>query len=594
MNPGQGGITMRLTKNLRRLLATGAVGGAAAALVLASSLSGAATLGSHASVKTGGTATMALDETLAGLNVLTSGSNEFVLQEIMNLVWPQVYITTGTLSEQLNTDFVSKVKVSSSGPQVITYTINPKAVWQDGTPINADDFIYNYQTQSGNAQWTDTDGTAYQPAGTTGYNQITSVVGSNPPKGAACSAGTAGARNAGLCPNGDTVTVTFAKPFADWQSLFSDLVPAHIARTVGWNTGFTGPTQAISGSWYSIQSVSTSSVVLVRNTNYWGTQGKLDSIVFQQFGDDTQEVPALANNEVQVIDPITVSLAIVQAAKQVTGIKSETTPGLQFEHFDFNQTNPYLKKLKIRQAIAYGTNRKQIISHTVGEIAPSIQPLGNHMFMNTQPQYVNNGVAYASVHVKTARSLLKGLKFKLGRDGYFHPNYGPERNKDLSFTISTTTGNPTRAATEQLFQANMKSIGIKIVIQNYAAADFFGTILPKGQYDIGEFAWVSTPFVTGNEPLYCSYTNAANCGSNWVHFANKAVDQLVFAGAASTSPTTEAADYNAADKLLWAQMVTLPLYQKPIFNAWSSKYGNMIPNASSSGITWNGNAWGLL
>jgi peptide/nickel transport system substrate-binding protein len=576
-----------------RIVATGAIALTTLSMGLMTSLSGASPVASHVSVKTGGTVTMALDETLAGLNINTSGANLFVLQEIMNLVWPQVYITQGSLKEVLNTDFVTNVAVASSPVQTITYTINPKAVWADGTPINADDFIYNYQTLSGNAQWTDVGGAAYQPAGTSGFNQISSVTGSNPPNGAACDPGTVANRNVGLCPNGDTVTVKFSKPFADWQGMFSDLVPAHVARSVGWNTGFVDGTQAISGSWYSIQSVSTSSVVLVRNTKYWGTPGKLDSIVFQQFGDDTQEVPALANGEVQVINPITVSLAIVQAAKQVTGINRNTTPGLEFEHFDFNQANTYLKKLAVRQALAYGTNRKQIISHTVGEIAPTVTPLNNHMFMNTQPQYVNNGAQYTNVQVKKAKKLLSGLGFKMGKDGYFHPNYGPEKGKDLSFHISTTTGNPTRAATEQLFQANMKSIGVKIVIQNYAAADFFGTIVPKGQYDIAEFAWVGSPFVTGNEPLYCSYTNA-NCGENWIHFANKGVDSLVFAGAAATSPAVEAKDYNAADKILWSQMATLPLYQKPIFTAWSSTIGNIIPNASSSGITWNGNAWGAL
>src|SRR5664279_5839060 len=84
-----------------------------------------------------------------------------------------------------------------------------------------------------------------------------------------------------MCPNGRTVTVKYTTPFADWQSLFGNLVPAHIARTVGWNTGFSSPAQAISGSWYEIQSYTANqSVVLVRNPSYWGTPGKLDKIVF--------------------------------------------------------------------------------------------------------------------------------------------------------------------------------------------------------------------------------------------------------------------------------------------------------------------------
>jgi len=548
---------------------------------------------SSASVKTGGTATMALDEDLAGFNINTSASNEFVLQEIMNLVWPQAYIINSSLQPVLNSELLTSVK-ETTNPQTITYTINPKAVWQDGTPINADDFIYNWQTQSGNPAYTDVGGAAFQPAGTSGYNQIASVTGSNPPDGAACAAGSAADFNAGLCPNGDTVTVKFSTPYADWKGLFGDIVPAHIARVVGWNTGFTGPQQAISGSWYSIQSyAANSSVVLVRNPKYWGTPGKLDKIVFSFVNDDTAEVPGLQNGEFQVINPSTVNLSIVQTAAQVTGIQRVTAPGLEFEHFDFNESDPYLAKLPVREAIAYGTNRQELIAHTIGEIDPGIKPLGNRMYVNTQSQYVDNGSQYDTVNPSKAESLLKGLGFTKGADGYFQPNYGPEKGQDLSFQIQSTSGNSTRAQTEQLFQAQMKAIGIKITIQNYDANTFFGTNLPDGDYQIAEFAWVSSPFVSGNQSIYCSYTNTNNCGQNWIHYANPSVDKLLASGASATNPTSEAADFNAADKILWTDMATLPLYQKPQFFAFSDKYGNIIPNTSETGITWNGNLWGL-
>ena len=70
----------------------------------------------------------------------------------------------------------------------------------------------------------------------------------------------------------------------------------------------------------------------------------------------------------------------------------------------------------------------------------------------------------------------------------------------------------------------MKAIGIKINIQNYDASTFFGTNLPSGTYQIGEFAWVATPFVSSNQSIYCSYTNTNNCGQNWTHSANAQVD----------------------------------------------------------------------
>jgi peptide/nickel transport system substrate-binding protein len=558
------------------------------------SSSSTSSTGANVSVKSGGTVTVALDENLSGFNINTSAASEFVLQEILNVVWPQPYIVNAGLKPVLNTQLISSVKVASN-PQVITYNINPKAVWGNGTPITADDFIYNYQAQSGNSSFTDVGGKPYDAASTAGYNQMASVTGSKPAGGAPCAAGSAADRNAGLCPNGKTVTVKYSSPFADWQDLFLNLVPAAVARTVGWNTGFSGAAQTISGSWYTIQSYAPNqSVVLVRNPKYWGTPGKLDKIVFSFFTDDTQEVPALQNNEVQVINPTSVSTSIVQTASQIPNVTKVTVPGLEFEHLDFNQADPYLAKLPVRQAIAYGTNRQEIISHTVGEISPGLQPLGNRMFVATQKgQYVDNGSAYTNSNPSKAESLLVGLGFKKASDGYYQPNYGPQKGQDLTFTIQSTTGNAIRSQTEQLFQAQMKKIGIKIDIQNYDADTFFGTNLPDGTYQIAEFAWVSSPFVSGNQSIYCSYTNTTKCDDNWIHYANSQVDKLMAEGLSASSTSQEDSDYNQADKILWQDMATLPLYQSPQYFAWSSTYGNVVPNTSELGIPWNANLWGV-
>ena len=123
----------------------------------------------------------------------------------------------------------------------------------------------------------------------------------------------------------------------------------------------------------------------------------------------------------------------------------------------------------------------------------------------------------------------------------------------------------------------MKAIGIKINIQNYDANTFFGTNLPNGTYQIAEFAWVATPFVSANQSIYCSYTNTTNCDDNWIHYANPQVDKLMAEGSPASSPTQEAADYNAADKILWQDMATLPLYQKPQYFAWSNTTGTSFP-----------------
>ena len=109
-----------MARSKRLVLAATLVGVAAITLAACSSNSSSSTTtgatASASSVKSGGTLTMALDENLAGFNINTSAANEFVLQEILDTVWPQPYIVNAALKPVLNTDLITKVAVTSQPP----------------------------------------------------------------------------------------------------------------------------------------------------------------------------------------------------------------------------------------------------------------------------------------------------------------------------------------------------------------------------------------------------------------------------------------------------------------------------------------------
>ena len=530
---------------------------------------------SPVAVQSGGTLTYAIDQDFSGFNINQANDDEAVLQQVINNVWPQSYLTTSALTEQLDTNYVTSAQVTSTSPQTIVYQLNKKAVWSDGVPITAADWIYNWHALSGNPKYTDVGGKAFEPAGTAGYNQIKTVTGSN---------------------GGYTVTVVFSKPFGDWESLFGDLVPAHIAEKVGFNNGFQtfGPSVKISGGPYEIQSYKQGQdLIEVPNPKWWGTPVKLKSLVFKIIEDDNQIPPAIQNGEVDAADPAQATLQFKDALAGIQNLTTDVIPGLEFQHIDFNEANPYLAKTAIRQAIVYGTNRAEFVQRLVAPVTSSVVPLDNRMYMPIQPQFQNTSASYGTFSVAKAKALLAGAGLTLGSDGYYHPTFGPEKGQDLTLSISTTSGEPVRAEIEQLFQADMKAIGIKINIQNYTADQLFGTVGPKSEFDIIEFAWVSSPFASGNQPIYCSYTNASVCGENWDHYANPQVDALFNSALATVNSTKAAVLYNQIDAILWKDAVTLPLYEEPILNTWSNKYANLDPNASSSGLTWNAFDWGL-
>jgi peptide/nickel transport system substrate-binding protein len=560
------------------VLCAAALAGASVLAACGGGTSGNSSTPSTGAVKTGGSITFALDEDVAGFNPLLSGDTEFVLAEIQDQVLPRVFVVQPDLKPVLNTEVVTSATVTKTSPQTIVYHINPKATWSDGVPISADDFIYQWQALSGNPKFKDVGGKAFLPASTSGFNQIASVTGSD---------------------NGKTVTVVMTKPYGDWQSLFSQdqpLLPAHIVKKVGFDTGLQtfGSAVQVSGGPYKIQSYAKGEdLVEVRNPHYWGPPGKLSKIVYRFILDDSQAPPAVQNGEVNIVNPALASVAFHDAVRAIPNFTVNVTPGLEYQHMDFNEANPYLAVAGIRHAIAYGTNRQQMITRIVSPLTTSIKPLGNRIFMPTQPQFQDTSGGYGAYNPAQARTLLRQAGMTMGSDGYFHPNFGPEKGKDFTLSISTTSGVPVRAQIEQLFQADMKSIGVKINIQNYDANTLFGTVGPKGEFDIIEFAWVQSPFASANQSIYCSYTNTRTCLDNWDHYADPAEDRLLSQALTTVDPAKSASLYNQADAQLWKDMATFPLFQQPDLFGWSSKYGNLVPNTSNIGIPWNAQQWGM-
>ena len=119
------------------------------------------------------------------------------------------------------------------------------------------------------------------------------------------------------------------------------------------------------------------------------------------------------------------SLSIVQTANQVPNTTKVTLPGLEFEHFDFNQADPYLAKVAGARGDRPRREPPAIISRTVGEIAKGIKPLGSRMLDADAAGL--QGHATTPTARAQSNNLLKELGFKKGSDGYWHPTTGRRR-----------------------------------------------------------------------------------------------------------------------------------------------------------------------
>lgn len=511
--------------------------------------------------KQGGTFTYTIEKKIAGWNINNADSNTFEFAEVLDGVLPFVWNVNPDFQVVLNTDMMVSAEQTSTDPQTLVYKIKPDAVWNDGTPISADDFIYAWQTNNGK------DCKDCTSASTSGYDQIKSITPSD---------------------GGKTVTVVMDKPYADWKVMFGALLPAHIAKQHGSLaesfTWFDKNMPTFSGGPYLITGYEKDvSVTETPNPKWYGkTKPSLDKLVFRILTDQSAEVPALQNNEVQAIYPQP-NADMVTQVKQISGVDSHLGAGLTWEHLDLNLKNPLLADKALRQAIFTAVDRKDVIAKTVGQFIPGLKPLNSHNFVPGQAGYkdVVTSTGAGSGDIDKAKQVLTDAGYQ-GVGTALKTKDG----KPVSIRCSFTEGNTLRQQSCELFQNELKNLGITVTPT--PISDLGGT-LTSGDYDMIIFAWIGTPFnIAGAYQLWGS-----DSASNYGHWVNPASDPLLRAAGQETDNAKALDDLNQADQIMSGDFYVLPLFQKPTFLAVYSNMANIRDNATSVGPPYNVQEWGL-
>jgi peptide/nickel transport system substrate-binding protein len=142
-----------------------------------------------------------------------------------------------------------------------------------------------------------------------------------------------------------------------------------------------------------------------------------------------------------------------------------------------------------------------------------------------------------------------------------------------------------------------KKAGIKIV--EAPSANIFADkskpdSLEAGGFQIALFAWVAGPALSANNSIYKSLAAQGGAqGQNYTHGGDPNVDKFLTALAAAPDTASELKAANEADKLLWGDMFSLPLYQKPTLLAYDSNYKGIGDNPTQAGPLWNNDGFSV-
>ena len=482
-------------------------------------------------VRDGGDLRLPMEFLPSNFNINEVDGSNVPLGDLSYAIQPYPFSGSADGDLQLNPDYITSAAVTSTSPQVVTYVINPKAVWSDGTPITWRDF---------EAYWISLNGTnpAYQTAGTVGYDDISSV--------------TRGADD-------KQVIVTFRQPFGEWQNLFSPLTPASLnGDPTAFNTAWLTSLPVTAGP-FLVQSIdqTTKTITLARNPRWWGTPAKLDHVIYKVY-DDQAEPDALANNEIDYYE-VNGNLDLFRRAQRIPGVTVRNAPSRTADHVTFNGApGSILAELPLRQAIAQGINRQEVVRRTISQIVPNAATDGSHLYPPGSGEYRDNADAlpYDPGH---AQQVLDQL-------GWTRPTPNAPRakaGKPLSVRVVYGLGSPTGADVAKTLQNQLAQIGVGAQLVGVDQNQLFPEYIDRGNFDLALFAWQSTPAPFSTSFNIFRQPQGNDVQQNYGRVGSPEIDALFRRGNAELDPAKRAAIGNQVDRLIWQQAHSVYFYARP-------------------------------
>jgi peptide/nickel transport system substrate-binding protein len=297
-----------------------------------------------------------------------------------------------------------------------------------------------------------------------------------------------------------------------------------------------------SGAYKFVSQQQDKDVILERNEDSWQPRPSIQRIRFNVVPDDTTRALELqkgsADAEINALEPDT-----IEALRANRRLQIQSSPGTIVNYINLNLRDPYLKDVRVRQAIAYAIDRPLILStiwRGQARIADDLLPPGHWARTDDLAHYTHDPAK--------ANALLDGAGYRRGPDGIrFH----------LQMKISNSS-TPTRLMC-LVAQQQLRAVGIAMDVRIYEFGTFFSDIT-KGAFSMYALRWIG-----GNESpdiFRLAYASASQPphGANRGHYVNAELDGLMADAAKTTDREKDRADYVKVQQIVAQDVPTLPLW----------------------------------
>lgn len=489
-------------------------------------------------LREGGNLRLALSGFPPNFNTLHVDGNLGELGALLRPTMPRAFFISPAGEPAVNTDYFTNVELTGTDPQVVTYTINPKAMWSDGAPITWEDIASQINAQSGKDE-------AFLIAAPNGTERVASVTRGVDDRQA---------------------VVTFAKHYADWKGMFAGntmLYPKSMTATPqAFNTAqLNGPGPSAGPFLVANIDKAAQRITLNRNPRWWGAPPKLDSITYTVL-DDAARIPALQNNALDATG--LVSLDDLTIARRTAGVSIRRAPAASWYHLTLNGApGSILADPALRTAIAKAIDRRLIADVSQRGLVNTPTTLDNHIYVAGQEGYQSNGIPFDP---EAAKREMEALGWRL--NGQFREKDGKQLViRDVFYDAQSTR------QIAQIAQNLLGQVGVKLDLIAAPGGALFTQYVTPGNFDIAQFAYAADAFpLSSLTQIYASNGegNVGKIGSAQIDAQiEKTLSELDAARARELA--------NELDKMLWAEVHSLPLYQSAGNVAVRSNLANYGP-----------------
>jgi len=293
-------------------------------------------------------------------------------------------------------------------------------------------------------------------------------------------------------------------------------------------------------------------ILLDANPYYYVTgMPKTPEIKFTVVPDDNTRLMQLQAGQIDIANDI--PFTMVEPVKQSKGLKFEIFPSTQIRYLIINTTIPPFNDPKVRQALVYGINKKEISDLVAGQYGAPVSALVSE----AQGKWCNSSLKTVDYSPDTAKKMLAAA-------GYTQP---------VAFTLSIRAGSQVYEQIATLLKSELDKAGFSVNLEQLERASITAKYSSL-QHQATILQWIDD--ITDPSEVTGWTVDYSQSKSWYTGLNDKALNDLNTAASRELNEAKRIKMYHEIQKRIYDNANVIPLFRNDFAYAYSSKVQGLV------------------